>query len=108
MANFITTNKKPNILITGTPGTGKTVTASAAAEKIGFSYINIGDLVKEHNCHTGKDEKFDSYIVDDDKLLDVVDPLVSSGGCIVDYHDPGLFPGSANTNISTLFQGSKS
>lgn len=94
MANFVAQSKKPNILITGTPGTGKTVTASAAAEKIDFAYINIGDLVKEHNCHTGKDEKFDSYIVDDEKLLDVVDPLVSNGGCIVDYHDPGLFPGS--------------
>eukprot|EP01035_Chromulina_nebulosa_P020942 gene20942-27143_t len=32
---------KPNILITGTPGTGKTVTSENAAEAINFQYINI-------------------------------------------------------------------
>ena len=35
--------KFPNILITGTPGTGKTQTASLASEKIGFKHINVGE-----------------------------------------------------------------
>jgi adenylate kinase len=58
--------KKPNILITGTPGTGKTTTASALAEVTQFRHINIGDLVKEKNLHDGWDDQFDCYIINED------------------------------------------
>lgn len=45
---------KPNILITGTPGTGKTSTAERAATLIDFKYINVGSFVKEYQCYEGK------------------------------------------------------
>jgi len=35
----------PNILITGTPGTGKTCTSELVAEMTGFKHINVGSLV---------------------------------------------------------------
>ena len=82
----------PNILITGTPGTGKTSTAQIAAEKSGFTWINVGDLVKKHECHEGMDGEFDSYILDEDKLCDVMEPILGEGGCIVDFHSPEFFP----------------
>lgn len=82
----------PNILITGTPGTGKTSTTQLAAEKSGFKCINVGDLVKQHECHEGKDGEFDSYILDEDKLCDVLEPIMLEGGCIVDFHSPEFFP----------------
>lgn len=82
----------PNILITGTPGTGKTSTAQLAAERSGFKWINVGDLVKLHECHEGKDGEFDSYILDEDKLCDVMEPIMAEGGCIVDFHSPEFFP----------------
>lgn len=82
----------PNILITGTPGTGKTSTAQLAADKSGFKCINVSDLVKEHECHEGKDLEFDSYILDEDKLCDVMEPIMAEGGCIVDFHSPEFFP----------------
>ena len=66
--------RRPNILLTGTPGTGKTTTAEAAAQKIGFKCVNVGDVVKEHKCYEGKDDEFDSYILDEDKLCDVLEP----------------------------------
>ncbi|XLS47273.1 hypothetical protein HN51_021631 [Arachis hypogaea] len=37
--------KRPNILVTGTPGTGKTTTCTALAEAIQLRHINVGDLV---------------------------------------------------------------
>ena len=36
---------RPNILITGTPGTGKTCTSELVSEMIGFKHLNVGSLV---------------------------------------------------------------
>lgn len=33
-------------------------------------HICVGDLVKEHQCHEGIDNEFDSLILDEEKLLD--------------------------------------
>lgn len=59
---------KPNILITGTPGTGKTTTCQQVVEAIGFTYVNIGDWVKEQELHSGWDDEHDCYIIDEDKV----------------------------------------
>ena len=83
----------PIVLITGTPGTGKTETSRIAAEQLGLQHINVSELVKLHECHEGKDTDFDSYIVDDDKIVDLLEPIIEeSSGCIVDFHSAELFP----------------
>lgn len=82
----------PNILITGTPGTGKTTTAILAAEKTGLRHINVGDVVKSQHCYESRDEEFDTYILDEDKLLDYLEPIMEEGGNIVDFHSVELFP----------------
>lgn len=58
--------KKPNILVSGTPGTGKTTTSSALAEATQLRHINVGDLVKEKNLHDGWDDKLDCYVINED------------------------------------------
>ena len=58
--------KRPNILMTGTPGTGKTTTSSALAESTQLRHINIGDLVKEKNLHDGWDDDLDCYVINED------------------------------------------
>lgn len=58
--------QRPNILITGTPGTGKTTTATALAEAVQLRHINIGDLVKVKNLHDGWDDELDCYIINED------------------------------------------
>lgn len=82
----------PNILITGTPGTGKTQTSQLVAEKTGLRHINIGNIVKEQGFYEYKDEDFDSYILDEEKLLDYLEPIMSEGGNVVDFHSNELFP----------------
>ena len=51
---------KPNILVTGTPGTGKSVVCEVLKEATGLQYYNVGDIVKEHGFYDGKDEEMDS------------------------------------------------
>ncbi len=84
--------KRPNLLITGTPGVGKTTLAETASEKLGFRHLNVGELVKEHECHEGMDEALNTYILDEDKLLDLMEPMLGEGGCVVDFHSPEIFP----------------
>ena len=68
--------KQPNILVTGTPGTGKTTTCQQVVEAVGFTYINVGDWVKQHELHSGWDEEHDCYIIDEDKVCWVPDNVL--------------------------------
>lgn len=59
---------KPNILVTGTPGTGKTTACGMIAEATGLAHINVGDLVKTQELHCGWDDEFQAHIIDEDKV----------------------------------------
>ena len=37
-------------------------------------------------------QELDTLIVDEDACLDHLEPIVSAGGCVVDYHSCDLFP----------------
>ncbi|KAK7694527.1 hypothetical protein QCA50_001713 [Cerrena zonata] len=86
--------KGPVIIITGTPGTGKTTHAQLLADEspVPLKHINVGDLVKEKNLYETYDEEWQSYTVDEDKLLDELEPIASAGGVILDWHTCELFP----------------
>ncbi|XP_057546105.1 adenylate kinase isoenzyme 6 homolog [Amaranthus tricolor] len=86
------TRTKPNILITGTPGTGKTTMSSALAEAAQLRHVNIGELVKEKNLHDGWDEELDCHIINEDLVCDELEDMMEEGGIIVDYHGCDFFP----------------
>lgn len=58
--------KKPNILLTGTPGVGKTTTASLLADATQLRHINVGELVKHKNLHDGWDDDFNCHVINED------------------------------------------
>lgn len=59
----------PNIIITGTPGTGKTTHCEVLAEKCPeLKHLSVNQVVKERECHEGWDEEYQSWIVDEDKV----------------------------------------
>jgi adenylate kinase len=60
----------PVIVITGTPGTGKSTHAQMLAEEspVILTHINIGDWVKERHLFEDFDQEWQSYTVDEDKV----------------------------------------
>ncbi|KAF2012884.1 P-loop containing nucleoside triphosphate hydrolase protein [Aaosphaeria arxii CBS 175.79] len=86
--------QNPNIVVTGTPGVGKTTHAEQLARNLGFKHLSVNHIVKDEGFHEGKDEETGSWVVDEDKLLDYLEAadISSSGGNIIDWHACDLFP----------------
>jgi adenylate kinase len=61
--------QRPNIVITGTPGTGKSTHAQVLIDAcpVRLQHINVVELVKQKELHDGYDQEWQSYIVDEDK-----------------------------------------
>jgi len=85
-------SRKINILVTGTPGTGKTTLSELIAGQTGLNHINVGKIVAEKALHQGWDNEFESYLIDEDKVVDELEDIMSEGGNIVDYHGCDFFP----------------
>ncbi|KAG6836809.1 hypothetical protein H0H93_002831 [Arthromyces matolae] len=84
----------PVIVITGTPGTGKSTHAQILANEspVPLQHINISEWVKERGLYEDFDDEWQSYTVDEDRLLDELEPIVSKGGVILDWHTCEAFP----------------
>ncbi|EGT38247.1 hypothetical protein CAEBREN_17186 [Caenorhabditis brenneri] len=88
------TRRKPNILITGSPGTGKSTLGQQVADRLGFEFIEVSKEVRENNLQGEFDEQYNCHVLDEDKLLDHISERMDSenGGMVVDYHGCDLFP----------------
>ncbi|CAH2351600.1 adenylate kinase isoenzyme 6 homolog Fap7p [[Candida] railenensis] len=85
---------QPNIIITGTPGCGKSSHAVSLVSQLGDSYTHlpVSDLAKERDCIDSYDEVLATSVVDEDKLLDSLEIDLEKGGAIVDWHCCDIFP----------------
>lgn len=104
---------QPNIIITGTPGCGKTSHAESLVSELGdkFTHYNISEVAKDRKCFESYDKEFDSHVVDEDKLLDSLEEDLREGGAVVDWHCCDIFPERLidlvvvlKTDTSTLFE----
>lgn len=59
---------QPNIIITGTPGVGKTTHCEQLAERTGLKHLSVNEVVKDKGCHEGWDDELKTWIVDEDKV----------------------------------------
>ena len=64
-----TTKTSPVIVITGTPGTGKSTHAELLVQgsPVPLQHINVSEFVKEKELYEIFDAEWDTHIVDEDK-----------------------------------------
>jgi adenylate kinase len=97
------TRRYPNILVTGTPGTGKTTVAEAISEleglfydDSGFFHIDSKSIIEEYQCTDGHDHELHTDFLDEDKYLDALETIFDDehlhGGIVLDFHIPEIFP----------------
>lgn len=104
----------PNLLITGTPGTGKTQLCERIIDQLPddlkseFTIMNLSDFAKTNKCLDGYDYELECDIIDEEvveqKLIEKFDPSGGGdgegpdsarprhGGIIMDYHGADLIP----------------
>ncbi|OJJ41296.1 hypothetical protein ASPWEDRAFT_732084 [Aspergillus wentii DTO 134E9] len=84
----------PNVIITGTPGVGKTVHCEQLAQETGLRHLSINQVAKDRHCYETYDQELETWVVDEDKLLDAIEDEVLQGGYLIDWHACDLFPKS--------------
>ncbi|CAH0405185.1 unnamed protein product [Chilo suppressalis] len=82
----------PNLLITGTPGVGKSSISKKLSERTNFTWREVSKLAEEHNCLDEYDPEYQCPFLNEDKLLDIMEGMMAKGGNIVDYHGCDFFP----------------
>lgn len=83
---------------------GKTTTAeqlielskSSSDAQIPLKHLSINKIAKEQNLYDSYDEELQTNVVNEDKLLDHIEELISDGagegGWIIDWHVCDIFP----------------
>ena len=74
------------ILITGTPGVGKTTVAKEVATRIGCRYVNVADLALQKGLVLWFDEERRAYVVDVERVREVLRELATDELFIIDTH----------------------
>lgn len=95
----------PNILITGTPGTGKTTFAALLAHQLNislagmgvpdnlrFAHVELGKIITENQLYDEWDSEMNCSVFNEDKVLDYIEPYMTAGGVVLDFHGSDFFP----------------
>jgi len=76
------------ILVTGTPGVGKTTVSRSLASKLDAVYISLAELVERERLISGVDKVRGTLIADTDRVSKRMQEIIKSSECdvIVDGH----------------------
>ncbi|GLH09738.1 Adenylate kinase isoenzyme 6 homolog [Gryllus bimaculatus] len=88
----MTNRMLPNILVTGTPGVGKSTLCTQLQERTGMEWLEVSRIAKENNCLEEYDEVYKCPVLDEERVLDEMEDKMEEGGKIVDYHGCDFFP----------------
>ncbi|MEM2195019.1 MAG: adenylate kinase family protein [Candidatus Methanomethylicia archaeon] len=91
------------IVISGCPGTGKTVVARKLSDILKLDYINLSELVLIEKLYRGYDVERGTYVVDLRKLYQKIREIIKvSSGIIIDSHYGDIIPSKYVKKIIVL------
>jgi adenylate kinase len=72
------------LVLTGTPGVGKTSVAMLLAQRVKGAYVNLSELVKSEGLSCGFDRKRDTLIADSEEVSKRVGTVIARAkGCVI-------------------------
>ncbi len=75
------------IIVTGTPGTGKTTVAKALAKELNHNYLDLNIIIDQFDVVVGYDKKRKSKIIDEDKLVRYMKEIIlGNKDLVIDSH----------------------
>jgi adenylate kinase len=76
------------ILVTGTPGVGKTTIAHKLASKLDANYLGVTELVKEQQLFTRVDEERDTLVADTEQVAEHLEKILANttGTTVIEGH----------------------
>lgn len=82
------------IIVTGTPGTGKTTVAKKLAKELDYKYLDVSELIKSKKISKEHDEEKDCDVVDVDDLNKVLEQEIKNRkkGLVIDSHMSHFLP----------------
>ena len=82
------------IIVTGTPGTGKTTVAIRLAKLLGHNYVDVNNIIKKEKLNSGYDRKKKCKVVDEKKLSKILVKMIkkSEDGLVIDSHMSHYLP----------------
>jgi len=76
------------IIVTGTPGTGKTTFAKKLSKEKNYDYFDVNRIIKKYNLSEGYDKRMKTHLVDVKKLNKILIRIIikSKKGLVIDSH----------------------
>ena len=79
---------KKIIIVTGTPGTGKTTLSKELSLVLGYKYVDINKVIEAHDLSEGYDKERECDIVDTGKLVIQLEKMIkhTTSNMVIDGH----------------------
>jgi adenylate kinase len=75
------------VIVSGTPGTGKTTFAKEYAKKHNLEYIDVNKIIDEYNLSLEYDNELQTKIIDTNKLNEVLIKIIKNNkNIVIDSH----------------------
>ncbi|MBW3015203.1 AAA family ATPase [Candidatus Woesearchaeota archaeon] len=82
------------IIVSGTPGTGKTTSSKKLSNLLNYKYINVNDIIKKSSLCESFDKERDCIVVDEKRLSKSLVSIIKSSkrNLLIDSHMSYFIP----------------
>ncbi len=90
--------RRINVLVTGTPGVGKTTFCKLLEDKLaeeglsGYKHLILSQLILDKHLYKDWNKEFEVPELDEDMVCDELESMMQSGGLILEFHSCSFFP----------------